>query len=109
MQGSSTSPSFAGFQPPFQPSNSQCQLPGTVCAQSQQHQQHAVETLPWACMPSAPLPLPDPPASPGLLRSVADLPPCFRPVFESSFRYFNAVQCECFRHVMLGSAAPLLC
>lgn len=37
------------------------------------------------------------PTATAVLRSVADLPACFRPVFEGYFRYFNNVQCECFR------------
>eukprot|EP00887_Chlorella_sp_A99_P002756 scaffold6.g2756.t1 len=48
-------------------------------------------------------PPPAPPVASGALRSVADLPPAFRPVFEGAFRYFNNVQCECFAELLQSS------
>ncbi|KAK9810502.1 hypothetical protein WJX72_011853 [[Myrmecia] bisecta] len=39
---------------------------------------------------------PEAPSDSDCLRSVQDLPACFRPVFASSFRYFNPVQSECY-------------
>lgn len=52
--------------------------------------------------PPAPAPPPPPPheGDSGRLHSVDELPPCFRSVF--SFRYFNAIQNECWPAIFEG-------
>lgn len=52
---------------------------------------------PLAPPPLGPPPLQLAPAADGRLRSVDELPPCFRGVF--TFRYFNAIQNECWSDI----------
>lgn len=66
-------------------------------AQQQPQQQPAHDR---GLMRSAPPPPPPPPPDDSRLRSVDELPPCFRGVFP--FRFFNLIQEACFPAVFQG-------